>query len=358
MSEHVLWIDSPAAAGDRRLGGKFASLAEMWAAEIDIPLGFGITTDAYRSFMVSAGLVDKARETRRRALDADLGTIERLAAEMADAITTASIPADLEASIRAAYERLAERAGTADPAVAVRSSGESEDLAGASFAGQYDTFLWISGIDDVLDHVRHCWAGMFGSQVLTYRPAGGDALADFGICVGVQEMVPARSAGVMFTLDPLNGDRSKVVIESVWGLGEGVVSGAITPSRFVIDKVTGERVSVDVPGQTEMIALDPVTRATGTIPVPVERQALPTLDDDALATLLTLAKKIERFRGAPQDVEWAVSESGEVRILQVRPETIWSGKAADPVVRAPAANPVSQVLARFAGMGVARASGS
>src|SRR4029079_18106377 len=132
--------------------------------------------------------------------------------------------------------------------------------------------LWIRGADEVLTHVRRCWAGMFGAAVLTYRPdADPSAVAvDHGSCVGVQQMVEARSAGVMFTLDPVTGDRSKVVIEGCWGLGEGVVSGAITPSRYVIDKVTFEQVSAEVARQEQMFALDPATSVTGLIDVLTE----------------------------------------------------------------------------------------
>lgn len=357
MSRHVLWIDEPGAAGDGRLGGKFANLAEMTAAGFDVPPGFGITTDAYRAFMAAAGLAEQAARTRRAARGAALSEIERLSAEMAAAIAAAPLPEEIEGAIRAAYAELGQRAGTSDAPVAVRSSGESEDLAGASFAGQYDTFLWIRGIDAVLEHVRKCWAGMFGAQVLTYQPAGDAALTEAGICVGIQEMVPARAAGVMFTLDPLTGDRSKVAIEAAWGLGEGVVSGAVTPSRFVVDKVTGERVATTIAAQHEMVALDPAAGATGLVPVPEQLRGEAPLEPDGLAALLALGKRIEKHRGAPQDIEWAVSETGAVRILQVRPETVWSSRPAEQVV-ATTRSPIDHVLARFSGTGVARPSGA
>lgn len=357
MSEHILWIDAPGTAGDRRLGGKFANLAEMVEAGIDVPPGFGITTDAYRSFMAAAGLAEQAAATRQAASGADLSTIERLSAEMAEAFDAAPMPAAVEDAILAAYAELGARTGTSDTPVAVRSSGESEDLAGASFAGQYDTYLWISGTASVLAHVRRCWAGMFGPQVLTYQSGGAEATADSGICVGIQQMVPARAAGVMFTLDPISGDRSKAVIEACWGLGEGVVSGAVTPSRFVVDKVTGERTATTVATQEEMIALDPTTGLTGLVAVAHERHSLSSLEDAEITALVALGKRIERYRGAPQDIEWAVSDSGEVRVLQVRPETVWSSRAAEQVVAAPARRPIDHVLARFAGTGVARVGG-
>lgn len=357
MSDLVLWIDTPGTAGDPRLGGKFSSLAEMTEAGFRVPLGFGITTDAYRHFLDGSGLAERARTTRSAAAVADLPTVERLSAEMADGIESAELPADLERAIRSAYDELSARTGEVDVPVAVRSSGESEDLGGASFAGQYDTFLWIRGIDDVLAHVRQCWAGMFGSAVLTYRPGGEADLTDYGICVGIQQMVASRSAGVMFTLDPVTGDRSKVVIEGCWGLGEGVVSGAITPSRYIMDKVTFEEVSAEVAVQDQMFALDPATAATGLVEVAAERRTAPCLSPDEVRTLVELAKRIEQHRGAPQDIEWAIAENGDVRVLQVRPETVWSNRASEALVAAPA-TAISQVLARFAGTGVAQRPGA
>jgi pyruvate,water dikinase len=357
MTDLILWIDAPGTAGDPRLGGKFGSLAEMTEAGFQVPLGFGITTDAYRHFLDGSGLAERARSTREAATVVDLAAVEELSAAMAEDIAAAGLPADLEAAITRAYAELSARVGQVDVPVAVRSSGESEDLSGASFAGQYDTFLWVRGIEDVLTHVRRCWAGMFGSAVLTYRPNGSADLTDYGICVGIQQMVESRSAGVMFTLDPVTGDRSKVAIEGCWGLGEGVVSGAITPSRYVTDKVTFEQVSVEVAVQEQMFALDPTTAATGLIDVPAARRATSCLSPEEVRTLVELAKRIEQHRGAPQDIEWAITENGDVRVLQVRPETVWSNRASVQLVSAPA-TAISQVLARFAGTGVTRSPGA
>ncbi|GAB2983665.1 PEP/pyruvate-binding domain-containing protein [Amycolatopsis acidiphila] len=357
VSRFVLWLDDPGAVGNRVLGGKFGSLAEMTAARFEVPPGFGITTTAYRHFLESAGLAERARAVRAEAGGADLADVQRISAEFAAAIDDADLPADLEREIRDAYAELERRAGQEDLPVAVRSSGESEDLAGASFAGQYDTFLWIRGAEDLLRHVRRCWAGMFGAAVLTYRPDAdaGVLTADLGICVGVQQMVQARAAGVMFTLDPVTGDRSKVVIEGCWGLGEGVVSGGITPSRYVVDKVTFEVIRREVARQESKFGFDPAAAAVGLVPVETDRQESPCLDDDQIRALAELAKRIEQHRGGPQDVEWAVGERGDVRVLQVRPETVWSRRRAEQLV-GERKSAVNHVLARFAGVGVARGS--
>lgn len=355
----VLWIDAPEAVGNRRLGGKFASLAEMTAAGFAVPCGFGITTDAYRQFLAHAGLAERAREVRAAAVGADLAEVQAISAEFAAAIEAAPLPAELEAAVREAYAELERRTGRPGLPVAVRSSGESEDLAGASFAGQYDTFLWVRGSDEVLRHVRRCWAGMFGAAVLTYKPDSdpGAVVADHGICVGIQQMVEARAAGVMFTLDPVTGDRSKVVIEGCWGLGEGVVSGGITPSRYVVDKVTFEVVRRQISHQEEKYSVDPARGEVGLVPVDAELQAASCLEDEQIAVLAQLAKRIEQHRGAPQDIEWAVSEAGDVHVLQVRPETVWSQRQAEQLVTA-RKSAVGHVLARFAGVGVAQGTGA
>jgi pyruvate,water dikinase len=231
--------------------------------------------------------------------------------------------------------------------VAVRSSGVAEDLGGASFAGQYETFLWVRGAEEVRRHVRRCWAGLFSAPVLTYRPAdGATPPADAGMAVGVQRMVLARAAGVMFTLDPLNGDRSKVVLEGAWGLGEAVVSGEVTPDRFRVDKVTLELLEREVASKEVECRFDADAGGVRMVPVPAERRDASCLEDEHVIALATLAKRIERHRGAPVDIEWAVDEGGDVQVLQVRPETVWSRKPKQPL-GGPGGTGVQRVLAKF-----------
>jgi pyruvate,water dikinase len=196
---------------------------------------------------------------------------------------------------------------------------------------------------------------MFGEAVLSYRVDGETIIAtgDYGMCVGIQQMVQARAAGVMFTLNPLNGDRSKVVMEACWGLGEGVVKGDITPAQFVVDKITLEVVDRKWTRQTEEYRFVPERGAVDIVPIALERADVVCLEAANVHELATLAKHIERVRGAPQDIEWAVSEAGELRVLQVRPETVWSRKAAAPLVTA-ARSPVGHVLARLSGSRVTR----
>jgi pyruvate,water dikinase len=311
---YVLWPDDAGAQAGERVGGKFSSLAEMIASGFGVPPAFAVTTDAVAAFMSESGLEEEARD-----VGDDLAAGARIRAKMEET----PLPAPVADAIVSAYARLCDDTGIADVPVAVRSSGVAEDLAGASFAGQYDTYLWIEGADAVLEHVRRCWTGLFADTVLTYRPGGGIGDASMGVVV--QQLVQPRAAGVMFTLDPVSGDRSKIVIEGAWGLGEAVVSGEVTPDRYRIDKVTLEIVDRAVSDK----AVEHVRE--GLRDVPDDRRSAPCLEDVHVLELATLAKKIEKHRGAPQDIEWAVDEGGTVHVLQVRPETVWSQKGARTV---------------------------
>lgn len=346
----IIWLDDPQAAGNPALGGKFSSLGTSLADGLPVPPGFGITTHAYRRFMQEAGLDEEA--ARVRAASASLPP-ERIAAETANliaAIESAPLPAGMENEIVAAYAALGHKLGTDAPPVAVRSSGESEDLAGASFAGQYDTYLWVHGADALLKYMRKCWAGLFSDAVLSYRPGGSAAASagDFALCVGVQSMVEARAAGVMFTLDPLNGDRSKVVVEAVWGLGEGVVKGDVSPSRYCVDKITRDVSVRAIAAQDEEYRFDAASGTVGLFPVDSDRIGKPCVSDEEVQQLVTLAREIEQMRGgAPQDIEWAIGKDNTVAVLQVRPETVWSTRPAKPIKLS--GPPIAHVLSRMSG---------
>ena len=364
----VLWLDDDTAPGSPLLGGKFASLARMMAAGFAVPPGFGVTTAAYRRFMDHAGLRAQAAQVQAAARRRAPSEIGEARAALVGAILSAPMPAQLEAALRLNYALLEERTGKAAVPVAVRSSGEAEDLADASFAGQYDTYLWIAGADAVLRNVRACWASMFGDAALSYRPQGdeggeaGAATGDddhdddrgIGICVGIQQMVEARAAGVMFTLDPLNGDRSKIVMEACWGLGEGVVKGDVTPSRLALDKVTFEIVRREIASQSEEYRYDPASAAVRLMPVVPGREGAACIDDDEALALAALAKRIEAECGAAQDIEWAIGEDGALRILQVRPETVWSRRQSAGIVSA-RRSAVDHVLTRLSGVRVVQA---
>lgn len=354
VNDLIVWLDDPRAAGNASLGGKFGSLGTSVADGLPVPPGFGITTQAYRLFLRESGLEAEASRVRKAAAVLQPEDIAREAAGIVKSFNEAPLPAVLADAIGGAYAELGRRCDQIAPPVAVRSSGESEDLAGASFAGQYDTYLWVRGVDSVVAHMRRCWAGLFGEAVLSYRPKGVAvvALGDFAICVGVQRMVEARAAGVMFTLDPLNGDRSKVVVEAVWGLGEGVVKGDVTPSRFSVDKVSRDFAVRSVSPQEEEYRFDPASGTVGLFPVEGDRRERCCVSDEEVLRLVQLGREIEMMRGgSPQDIEWAIGGDDSIAVLQVRPETVWSARPATPIKLA--GPPIAHVLSRMSAPAVA-----
>jgi pyruvate,water dikinase len=232
--------------------------------------------------------------------------------------------------------------------VAVRSSATTEDASEASFAGLQDTYLWVNSWEETLRKMRSCWASLYSVESICYRRKHGFPEASVAMAVVVQTMVEARSAGVMFTRSPTTGDRSVITIEGAWGLGSAVVGGEVTPDRWVIGKITGE---ISVREISEKIIKHVPLPAGGIETVPVEPELVrgTCMSDAELQALRDLARKVERHYGRPQDIEWAVDRhSGDILLLQSRPETVWSMKEAAPVARA-AENPLSHVMTIFGG---------
>ena len=238
-------------------------------------------------------------------------------------------------AVRAAYSRL----GLVD--VAVRSSAAAEDAAETSYAGEHDTYLELHGADAVAEAVCRCWASLYTARAVSYR----GVRATGPMAVVVQQMVPARAAGVFMTLNPANGDRSTLVCEAAWGLGEPLVSGEVTPDRFVVDKVSGEVLRREIAHKPTRLVRAGIG-GTHTEDVPPLLRDSPCLTDAELAELLRIGRTIERAAGCPQDGEFAVDAHG-VALLQARPETVWARRAARAV--APAGTALGAVLATLTG---------
>lgn len=265
------------------VGGKAANLGELIRAGFDVPPGFCITTEGYR------------RAVRGTTVEAGASTD---AAAARAAILGAPFPETVADAVRGAYARLE---SGADGPVAVRSSATAEDLPGASFAGQQDTFLNVAGIDDVLEAVHRCWASLWTDRAVAYRAAQGIDGSGVALAVLVQRMVDAQSAGVLFTADPVTGRRRQAVLDAARGLGDAVVSGAVDPDHFVVDTGTGR-------------ILD--RRRGG----PADEQAA-SLTDTQVRALASLGDRVERAFGSPQDIEWAVDADGHAWLMQSRPIT-------------------------------------
>src|SRR4051794_40073744 len=281
--DHALVLDLAQLSADQlgAVGGKAANLGELIRAGFDVPPGFCITTEAYRRAVLGTSI--------------EAGTSTDAPAARA-AVLGAPFPEQVAVAVRDAYARL--ESGAAGP-VAVRSSATAEDLPGASFAGQQDTYLGVTGIDDVLDAVQRCWASLWTDRAVAYRAAQGIDGSGVALAVVVQRMVDAQSAGVLFTADPVTGRRRQAVIDAARGLGDAVVSGTVDPDHFIVDT------------RTERI-LD--RRRGGPAD---EREA--SLTDAQVRALAALGNRVEQAFGSPQDIEWAVDADGRMWLTQSRP---------------------------------------
>jgi pyruvate, water dikinase len=315
------------------IGGKCAGLVALIASGAVVPTGFVVTTNAYADSMAAHHLPDAiARLTGGLTVD-DIRGQARAAQAIRDLITARPMSERVAEAIHAGYRALCERAGRELP-VAVRSSGTAEDLPEASFAGLGDTYLWTVGADAVIERVRDCWASLFTARAIAYRAKNGYGHAVQQMAVVVQQMVNARSAGVAMSLDPSNGDRSKIVIESTWGLGEPLVSGLVTPDYFLIDKVLLEPVKRTIASKLQEMVVDPDARAAVMRSVEKGRQNISSLTEGQLRAVASAVKAVEKALGTPQDIEWAIDaaqqERDSVVLLQSRPETVWSNKKSAP----------------------------
>ena len=308
-----------------RIGGKCSSLARMVAAGLRVPGGFAVTTDAYALHLQASGLAATIQSALASINVNNVGDEERKSAEIRAAIVRSAMPPVVEDAIRAAYRAMAP---DDDLPAAVRSSATAEDLPDASFAGQQDTYLWVVGAGKVVEKVKACWASLFNARAISYRAQRFHGQADVLMSVAVQKMVDAAAAGVAMTLDPINGDRSKIVIDSAFGLGEPVVSGEITPDNFVVEKVLLEIIRRHIAEKDHELVADRTNRCTVDRVIEPQRRTQPSLSDSQIIAVASLAKSLEKFMGGPQDIEWAIDrdlpEGMNLVLLQSRAETVWS----------------------------------
>ena len=296
------------------VGGKGASLSRLFAASLPVPGGFHITTKAYRAFVSANVLYSQIQEALQSAIPDEPASLETASKTIRGLFDKAIIPPDLAQQIVEAYAGLPGR----DPAVAVRSSATAEDLPQASFAGQHDTYLNVSGASAVLEAAKNCWSSLWTARAIGYRMGCAMDPGDASMAVVVQILVPAEAAGVMFTANPLNGKREELVISAAWGLGEAVVGGLVTPDHLVVNKELHQLLSRETADKSVMS----VRTDTGTVeqPVPANLRQVPVLNDQAAVELAKIGSKIEDIYHMPMDIEWAQMD-GEFAIVQARPIT-------------------------------------
>ena len=297
------------------IGGKGRSLAKMTNAGFEVPSGFHLTADAYRAFVAENNLQDQIVALAKPALDNGWVTFEPASAAIQKLITACEISEAVASQLRATYASLG-----GDPAVAVRSSANAEDLPGLSFAGQQETYLNVKGVDALLEAVRNCWASLWTAQAISYRHENEIEQGSVAMAVVVQIMVPADVAGILFTANPATGERTEMIVNASFGLGEAVVGGQVTPDTFIVDRES-KNVKETMIGPKEQMIVSDGEQGTKLTDVEVADRDQSSLSDALLNDLVELALKVEKnYDGLPQDIEWAIVD-GKISLLQSRPIT-------------------------------------
>ncbi|GMQ92735.1 MAG: PEP/pyruvate-binding domain-containing protein [Acidimicrobiia bacterium] len=327
-NELIVWFDDCDLVDKPRVGGKNASLGEMVGAGLPVPPGLAVTTDAYETLRSNSDLATNVRARLAEVDHGDAVGLRSTSEQIRSAIEAVAIDPFVEEAVREAYGELSRRCNQENVPVAVRSSCTAEDLVDASFAGQQDTFLWVTGTENVLNAMRRCWSSVFTDRAISYRHEIGYDHEVIAMSVGIQQMVDPTAAGVAFTLNPTDGDRSQIAIEASFGLGEAVVSGEVTPDNFLVDKVLLEIHHRTIsPKHVELVRLEDESGVVWRDVEP-ERQGQPSVSDAELLGVARMAKAVEQHFGSPQDIEWAIDrhlpEGHNVVLLQSRPETVWS----------------------------------
>ncbi len=332
MPETIIWFKDIGKEDVPIVGGKGANLGEMTRANIPVPPGFVVSVDAYFEFLKKSDIIDEIK-TLLESLDIeDTRQLQRVSAVIKQMFMDSKIMPELANKIKAAYKQLGEGP------VAVRSSATAEDLPEASFAGQQSTYLNIEGPDKVVDAVLRCWASLFEPRAIYYRVQQGFDHFKVGIAVPIQRMIPSVTSGVMFTVEPVTSNTKEIVIEAIYGLGEGLVSGEVTPDLYIVDKEKFSIISKRISRQKNKLARNTSNNSkdpNSWQPIERELQEKPKLSDEEIIQLAKIGEQIEDHYQFPQDIEWA-KENGRFFILQTRPvTTIKEAVEEEPEINAP-----------------------
>jgi len=325
MQKVIVWFSEVARKDIATVGGKGANLGEMTSAHIPVPPGFIVTANAYYNFLQKSKLTDKIRNLLKPLEPSNSKQLQQIAARVKQVILAAPMPPELAKEIQEAYIKMGRGL------VAVRSSATAEDLPEASFAGQQRTFLNVQGEKEVVAAVRECWASLFEARAIYYRHHQGFDHLKVGLAVPVQKMVESHTSGVMFTIEPVTNDNGKVVVEAVFGLGEALVSGEVTPDLYVVDKEELKIINKRIAKQEWQLVRNPVANDKEVniqVTLPEAAQTQQKLSDDEIIQLVELGKQIENHYQFPQDIEWA-KEDNQLYIVQTRPVTTIKGRVAE-----------------------------
>jgi pyruvate, water dikinase len=341
----IAWLDEVAPEEAVACGGaKMGRLAELLASGVQVPQGFAVTVEAYLRHCRESGLDGRIDDVL-----AGLGTeptdaeVEAASTAIRELFAATPISEHLTARLTEAYEELCLRCVDVNVPVAVRSSATGEDAADASFAGIFDTYLGVSGIERVLDSVRRCWGSLFTARALAYRLRRGISHHDMPIAVGVIELIHARASGVAFSVHPVTGKRDRIVVETSWGWGEAIVQGLVDPDHVEVGKADGRVLRYDVAHKKIVSAFDFAVGAVTEIEMPAKLADRRVLDDEQIGAITAAVTAIEEHYGHPVDVEWVIGRhrrpGDPVCIVQTRPVTTTEPEPA--VSAAPAYDPVA-----------------
>ncbi|MEQ9236883.1 MAG: PEP/pyruvate-binding domain-containing protein [Coleofasciculus sp. E2-BRE-01] len=340
-NQYIRWFENLTSDDVSMVGGKNASLGEMIRSLKDegvrVPDGFATTAEAYRKFLEANQLNEKIK-SHLSELDSEKNPLEKVGKSIRKLFHSADFPEDIAREIREAYDQLSQRYDTQDVDIAARSSATAEDLPEASFAGQQETFLNVTGYEELLEACRKCYASLFTDRAISYRQAQGFDHLKVALSVGVQKMVRSdkASAGVMFSLDTETGFPDVVVINATWGLGENVVQGSVTPDEYrvfkplledanlkpIIEKKQGAK-------EKKMIYAKGGSETTQNIDTSSQERNSFVLKDEEILQLGQWASAIESHYQKPMDMEWAKDgDTDDLFIVQARPETVQSQKEA------------------------------
>jgi pyruvate,water dikinase len=305
-------------------GGKGANLGEMTNAKLPIPPGFVVTSEAYKRFLDESGLRQKVNDVLDNT-DVDNSTeLQNSSKKIRKMMMGVKMPTDIKKLVNENYKKLSKSTSQRNVFVAVRSSATAEDLPGASFAGQQETFLNIRG-KDLANSVQKCWSSLFTPRAIFYREKQGFEHDKVSMAVVIQQMVDSEKAGVVFTTNPMSGDKNQLIIEAGWGLGEGVVSGTVTPDHYVMDKEKLKLIEKEIGKKELMFTKDKETGKTVKVKLGGKKSTAQVLNESEMKEITKISMEIEKHYNSPQDIEWAIVKD-KVFMTQSRPITTFYGE--------------------------------
>jgi pyruvate,water dikinase len=331
----IYWLKELGQENSTIVGKKCANLGEMMKGGFNVPSGYALSVEAYKRFMNETEATERLLKYLV-SFKADPNNVsdtlkyDKASQDIREMVESIKMPSDMEKTVKEYYLELCRIAGRENIYVATRSAGP------VSHPGQYETYLNVSGSEDVVKNVTRVWSSTFNTRSIIARAKLGLPLHYDPIGVAVLTMVDAKAAGVMFTVNPVNGDESKVVIEGSFGLGEAVVSGNVTPDRYLVDKVTLEIEERVISDKGSEYAYNPKTKEMEYKELPPDQRKLPCLEDREILELTKISKKVETHFGCPQDIEYSISRSlpfpENIFLVQARPESVWGKKKKESVL--------------------------